>query len=271
MILSTIIAYARDMETQQHAEKDSPLNWTHEQFNLWRRTEYSTWKQSGAAAAASGTPASNSTSTDTTTAGGDDRNKLMDFNKTSKSEKDYEILKNDEYFFGWKKKFERKSQLHKYKRLLESTFDDTETHRLTLTIGSHDLELFDDQVNFLSIVFEYVLRTIKGRDLVQIYPTNPIQLWKKLPYHHRGSDASTEASSRLLQRLSTISIGDFSSRSLFLQEYAKIIEYYNETNTAAMQANMKLMYLRMATAQDKDLLTLYTAYLSSKRVANPFR
>ena len=56
MILSTIIAYARDMETQQHADKDSPLNWTHEQFNLWRRTEYSTWKQSGAAAAASGTP-----------------------------------------------------------------------------------------------------------------------------------------------------------------------------------------------------------------------
>ena len=39
MILSTIIAYARDMENQQHADKDTPLNWTHEQFNLWRRTE----------------------------------------------------------------------------------------------------------------------------------------------------------------------------------------------------------------------------------------
>ena len=108
-----------------------------------------------------------------------------------------------------------------------------------MTIGSYDLELFDDQVNFLSIIFEYVLRTIKGKDLVQLYPNDPIQLWKKLLYHHRGSDASIQASSRLLQRLGTISIGDFSSRSLFLQEYAKIIEYYNETNTAAMQANMK--------------------------------
>ena len=72
---------------------------------------------------------------------------------------------------------------------------------------------------------------------------------------------------KLLRGTMECAIDDFLSRSLFLQEYAKIIEYYNETNTAAMQSNMKFMYLRMATAQDKDLITLYTAYLSSKRVA----
>ena len=204
-ILSAIIAYARDLETQGDQEKDTPQNWTKESFGLWRRNEWGKWRNSVATTAASGALTNNS-STGAIATAGDGRIKLTDFNKTPKSEKDYEMLKNDEYFFGWKKKFERKAQLHKYKRILESTFNDTETHRLTLTIGSHDLELFDDQVNFLSIVFEYVLRTIKGRDLVQIYPTDPIQLWKKLLYHHRGSDASTEASSRLLQRLSTISI-----------------------------------------------------------------
>ena len=71
IILSTIIAYARDMEPRQHNDKDSPQNWTHEDFNLWRRTEYSAWKKSGAAAAASGTPASNSSTGATTTAADD--------------------------------------------------------------------------------------------------------------------------------------------------------------------------------------------------------
>ena len=71
----------------------------------------------------------------------------------------------------------------------------------------------------------------------------------------------------MLQRLSTIKIGDFATRSLFLQEYSTIIEYYDETNTAVMHNSMKLMFLRNATVQDKDLTTLYTAYLSSKQVA----
>ena len=100
-----------------------------------------------------------------------------------------------------------------------------------------------------------------------MYPDDPIQLWKKLLFHHKGSDASTEAASRLLQRLSTIKIGDFATRSLFIQEYSTIIEYYDETNTAVMHNSMKLMFLRNATVQDKDLVTLYTAYLSSKQVA----
>ena len=100
-----------------------------------------------------------------------------------------------------------------------------------------------------------------------MYSDDPIQLWKKLLFHHKGSDASTEAASRLLQRLSTIKIGDFATRSLFIQEYSTIIEYYDETNTAVMHNSMKLMFLRNATVQDKDLVTLYTAYLSSKRVA----
>ena len=100
--------------------------------------------------------------------------------KPPRVKKDYEVLKNEEYFYGWKKKFQRKAQVHKYKRLLESAYDDSDTHRKTLTVGSHDLELFDEQINFLSIVFESVLRTVKGKDLVQMYPNDPIQLWKKL-------------------------------------------------------------------------------------------
>ena len=34
IILSAIIAYARDLEVKQHNNKDSPLNWTHEEFNV---------------------------------------------------------------------------------------------------------------------------------------------------------------------------------------------------------------------------------------------
>ena len=79
--------------------------------------------------------------------------------------------------------------------------DDTDTHCKTLAADSYDLELFDDQVNFLNVVFEHILRTVKGKDLVQTYHDDPIQLWKKLIFHHEGSDASLEAASKLLHRL----------------------------------------------------------------------
>ena len=270
-ILSAIIAYARDLETQNDQEKDSPQNWTKENFGLWRRNDYSKWRNSGAAAAAS-SPSSTivpvtGPSAVSTSSAGDDRTRLNDFNKTSKSEKDYELLKNEEYFYGWKPKFERKAQIHKYKRLLESTYPDTATYRSTLTVNSHDLELFEEQVNFLCIIFQYVLRTVKGKDLARLYPADPIKLWKSLLHHHKGSDASTEAAGKLLQRLYNIDISHFQSKSLFLQEYDTIIDYYNKTNTELMQASMKLQFLRLATIQDKDLYTLYTSYLAARRIA----
>ena len=82
-------------------------------------------------------------------------------------------------------------------------------------------------------------------------------------YHHKGSDASTEAASKLLQRRSTIKISHFTSKSLLLQEYDAIMKYYNKTNTEAMQASMKLQFLWLATIQDKDLYTLYTSIILS--------
>ena len=151
-----------------------------------------------------------------------------------------------------------------YKRLLESSYPNNQTHWLTLTQDSHDLELFEEQVNFLCIVFQYVLHTVKGRDLARLYPADPILLWKNMLYHHKGSDASTEAASKLLQRLSTIKISHFTSKSLLLQEYDAIMKYYNKTNTEAMQASMKLQFLWLATIQDKkDLYTLYTSIILS--------
>jgi hypothetical protein len=151
--------------------------------------------------------------------------------------------------------------------MLNSSFDDTETHRLSLTKDSYDLKLFEEQVNFLSIVFKYTLRTVKGMNLVQLYPTDPIQLWQELLYHHKGSDASTGAASKLLQRLFTIDISHFATKALFLQEYNTIIDYYNKTNTAVMQNSMKLQFLRLAITQDKELYQSYTSYLTSKRSA----
>ena len=152
MILSASIAWARDLETKQHADMNVPQNWTKDDFMKWRRKEYSIWKNSVVAAAASGTPTAATTTAGAKPTTGDDRIKLNDFNKTSKSEKDYEILNNEEYFYGWKKKFERKAQVHKYKRLLTTNYKDTQAHRLTLTKDSYDLELFDEQVNFMSII-----------------------------------------------------------------------------------------------------------------------
>ena len=109
-----------------------------------------------AAAAASGIAVTTTTTAGTRPTTRDDQTKLNDFNKTAKCEKDYEILKNEEYlFYGWKKKFERKAQVHKYKRLLTTKYKDTDKHRLNLTKDSYDLELlFEEQVNFMSIIME---------------------------------------------------------------------------------------------------------------------
>ena len=97
----------------------------------WRRNEYSIWKNSLAAAAASGIAVPNTPAAGTKPTVGDDRTKLNDFNKTAKSEKDYEILKNEEYFYGWKKKFERKAQVHKYLQM--PTHHEVQGYRQTST------------------------------------------------------------------------------------------------------------------------------------------
>ena len=59
---------------------------------------------------------------------------------------------------------EKRRCTNTYKRLVTTNYKDTQTHRLTLTKDSYDLELFEEQVNFLSIVMEYTLQTVKGKD-----------------------------------------------------------------------------------------------------------
>ena len=49
-LLSTIITWLRDLEATNHADKNTPTNWTKEDFMLWRRNKYNVWKKSGAAA-----------------------------------------------------------------------------------------------------------------------------------------------------------------------------------------------------------------------------
>jgi hypothetical protein len=157
--LSAAIAWSRDLEAKNNANKDLPQNWSKDEFMLWRRYKYNTWMKSGATALASSVNPSTTTTTTTkdSTSSKDNSTRLNDFNKTLKVEKDYEVLKNEEYFYGWKAKFERKVQVHKYKQILNSTFDDTKKHQWSLTKDNYDLELFEEQVNFLSIVFEYTL------------------------------------------------------------------------------------------------------------------
>ena len=133
---------------------------------------------------------------------------------------------------------------------------------------SYDLELlFEEQVNIMSNIMECSLRTVKGKDLVRRHPNDPVQLWKQLMFHHKGSDASTDAASKLLKRLTDIQVSHFPLKLLFLHEFATIIDYYNDTNTAVLDNSMKLQYLRLAVMQDKDLQGLYTSYLASMRTA----
>ena len=142
-------------------------------IRLWHRNEYSTWRKSGAAAAAfvgTLTVVATNTSTGTTTtsaAGDDDHTKLNNFKKTYKSEKDYKILRVKNTFKVGKRNLREKHS--RYKQPLVSPYPDTKTHWLILANKSHNLELFEEQVNFLCIVFEYALRTVKCKDLVRLY------------------------------------------------------------------------------------------------------
>ena len=141
----------------------------------------------------------------------------------------YSNMKNTS-MAGRRNSKEKRRCKNTYKRLLTTNYKDTQAHRLTLTKDSYDLELFEEQVNFLSIVMEYTLQTVKGKDLVRRYPTNPVQLWKTLLFHHKGSNTSTDTASKLLWRLIDIWISHFASKALFLHEFATIIDYYNHVH-----------------------------------------
>ena len=42
VILSAVIAWSRDLEAKNHGDKDTPTNWTKDNFMLWHRYEYIT-------------------------------------------------------------------------------------------------------------------------------------------------------------------------------------------------------------------------------------
>ena len=57
-----------------------------------------------------------------------DRFPLQDYRKITKSTKDYNLLKLEEYLYEWTEKFEEQASLHKLDCLLNFTHDDTDNH-----------------------------------------------------------------------------------------------------------------------------------------------
>ena len=138
-----------------------------------------------------------------------DRLQLQDYRKISKSTKDYDLLKHEEYFCGWMEKFEEQASLHKLDSLINSKFDSTDNHRQSLKAGSNERILFEEQALFLFAVFRHILKTVKGKELVQRNKKDPIMVWKELLHHHKGSDASMDAAMKLLQRLFQLNASKF--------------------------------------------------------------
>ena len=136
---------------------------------------------------------------------------LQDYRKITKSTKDYNLLKHEEYFCGWMEKFEEQASLHKLHSLLNSTHDDTEGHRQSLKSNSNELLLFEEQAVFLFLFFWYTLKTVKGKELIQRNKKDLIKVWKGLLHHHKESDISMDAAMRLLQRLFQLDASKFNS------------------------------------------------------------
>ena len=108
MNLSDIIAWSKDLEAHNHADKNKPKNWTKEDFTLCQRYEYNTWKRYGVAASSSCvTTTMTATTSNSSEPSNNDYTWLNDFNKTSKNKTDYEILKNEEYLYRWKVEFKQ--------------------------------------------------------------------------------------------------------------------------------------------------------------------
>ena len=145
------------------SDAETPASWSLLSFDTWRVSTYTKWvlQQQQLAAAAIALPTTAGTMTATQLAA--DRFPLQDYRKISKSAKDYNLLKHEEYFCGWMEKFEEQAALHKMDSLINSKFDNTEDHRQTLKAGSNELVLFEEQALFLSAVFRHILKTVKGK------------------------------------------------------------------------------------------------------------
>lgn len=110
-----------------------------------------------------------------------------------------------------------------------------------------------------------MLKTVKGKELIQWNKKDPIKVWKELLHHHKGNDASMDAVMKLLQHLFQLNAYKFNNWLRFLAEYDTIIKYYNKTNTAAMSDKMKQQFLRLGAVQDKELYQCYISFLAAKR------
>ena len=151
-----------------------PLQWNMKYFKEWRNNEYSTSTSTyNVSLAGSGT-------TTTTTFTGPAvvsstkkaEDTLISLRHSREDSTQYPILENENEYTDWIIKMIRQFKSEECNRLIDLSFKDNQV------IGGADNDLFDAQVNHMSIFFGECTKTTNGMRLSRKYHDNPQDIWR---------------------------------------------------------------------------------------------
>ena len=117
----------------------------------------------------------------------------------------YPILENDNKYTDWIIKITRQFKSEECDRLIDSSFEDNQE------IGAANIDLFQVQINNMSVILERVLKTTGGIRLSKKYHDNPWKLWRLYEQHQRASATSARITTSLSQELANMKVAEFPS------------------------------------------------------------
>ena len=108
-------------------------------------------------------------------------------------------------------------------RMIDDNFADTD-----VKWGSDDVLLYKVQKTHMSIVLERVLQTSDGKRFNRKNKTDPREVWRLHELHQHSFAMNSTITSALSQELANLKVSDFTSSTIFLDEFDSKLEKFNE-------------------------------------------
>ena len=118
---------------------------------------------------------------------------------------------------------ERQFEEDRCSRMIDDNFAD-----IDVKWGPDDVLLYKAQKTHMSIILECVLQTSDGKTFNRKNKTDPREEWRLHKIHQHSSATNSTITSALSQELANLKVSDFTSSTIFLDEFDSKLEQFNK-------------------------------------------
>ena len=144
---------------------------------------------------------------------------------------------------------ERQFEEYRCLRMIDDNFAEADAKW-----GADDKLLYRAQKNHISVVLERVLQTSDGKRFNRKNKTDPKEVWRLHKLHQHSSTTNSTITSALSQELANLKVSEFTSSSIFLDEFDSKLEQFNKLSpNDPLPKKMAIGFLLTASHGNSEL------------------